>query len=146
MPAEGYVCAAGLQCKFDHTMPPTKEDIEKFEKPKTIAIISHYASVTRSQWNFPALIKSLPLRAAVLACQTDACKCGLVTVVKDTGAMKLDMPTLTTMGMNKRKAEFDKLNRSLVIANALPKVAPKKKAKAKSMVRSTVKKVMKAST
>jgi len=85
-------------------LPPTKEEIENFEKPKTIAIISHYAQVSRDQWNDPSSIKSLPLKAAVLSCQTDTCKCGLATVIKDSGAMRLDMPTLVAMGINKRKA------------------------------------------
>ena len=103
-PGAGISCYAGINCKFDHSLPPTKEEIENFEKPKTIAIISHYAQVSRDQWNDPSSIKSLPLKAAVLSCQTDTCKCGLATVIKDSGAIKLDMPTLVAMGINKRKA------------------------------------------
>ena len=105
-PASGFSCYAGVNCNFDHTLPPTKEEIENFEKPKTIAIISHYAQVSRDQWNDPSSIKSLPLKAAVLSCQTDTGKCGLATVIKDSGAIKLDMPTLVTMGIDKRKNAF----------------------------------------
>jgi hypothetical protein len=128
-PSSGISCYAGVNCKFDHSLPPTKEEIENFEKPKTIAIISHFAQVSRDQWNDPSSIKSLPLKAAVLSCQTDTCKCGLATVIKETGAMRLDMPTLVTMGINKRKAVILKeASSSSSSSGTYPKAVPKAKA------------------
>ena len=132
-PESGISCYAGANCKFDHSLPPSKEEIWNFEKPKTIAIIAHFAQVSRDQWNDPASIKSLPLKAAVLSCQTDTCKCGLATVIKETGAMRLDMPTLVTMGMDKRKAVILKEASSSSSSNANPKAAPKSMPKAKAM-------------
>ena len=103
-PASGISCYAGVKCKFDHSKPPTEKEIEKFEKPITIAIISHFAQCSREQWDDPSSIEDLQLKLAVLSCQTDACKCGLETIVKDSGAMRVDMPTLVAMGISKRKA------------------------------------------
>jgi len=109
-PTSGYACAKGDSskggsCPYDHKLPPSAEDIKKFNDDVTIAIITDIVKIPRKEWDNPGEIANPVRKAQICSFQNKKIfNVGLVQCVKNVGSTGMSLASFACLCSEKKEA------------------------------------------